>query len=93
MIGVPTNWQQMRYCIVGALHEMGGDNENDREDIYSESLKFTIERLFNMNGTGIFWDDRSPFGKAYERAMDSLREDGTVLVTEFGIRLAFWGEG
>lgn len=91
MIGVPTNWQQMRYCIVAALTIIAGDHEADRDDIYSGAVQFHIEQVFNHCGGYIEWDDRSPFGKAWRRAMDSLHEDGTVVSDDFGYRLAAWG--
>jgi hypothetical protein len=93
-IGVPTNWKAMRYCIVAALDKIGGDNEADRKEIYMAPLQFFISRIFDDDDlySDDYWDDRSAEGKAFYRAMESLREDGIVTHGDWGYRLARWGE-
>lgn len=99
MIDVPTNWQQMRYCIVAALDKLGGDDEFDRHDLYTGIIQFQIEATFGGQGPREAgwrdWTDRSPYGKAFERAMDSLLEDGTIVrldANRIENRLAWWGD-
>lgn len=87
MMGVPTNWQQMRYCIVAALHLMG-----DEGPWWSAEVKGEIEQRFSFDAAYVDWEMTTPFGRAYHRAMESLQADRTVTFDDVdGFRLASWG--
>lgn len=85
-IGVPTNWQQMCYCIVAALHCMGDDGPWWGGEIQSE-----IQRMFATYDTYCDWQITGAHGKAWERAMSDLRKRGIVMFDDTeGHQLAEW---
>ena len=84
-MSVPTKTAAMREQIILALAYFKGDDE-----VYSSALKFQIERQCGEEGmySGA-WDDRSPTGKAFNRAMEQLRDEGIVVSSRVdGIMLA-----
>jgi hypothetical protein len=82
-VSVPTKWKEMREVILDVLQ---GVHPRDGE-VFQSSVQFLIEDKFGDSGSSYDWDDRSPYGKAFNRALENLIEEGDVIRSDEGYML------
>lgn len=78
---VPTKTAPMREAIILTLAKMARKYGTD-EGFLSSQIMFEMEILAGRGGAyeGVDWDMRGPYGKAYERAHQQLRDEGIIVI-------------
>jgi hypothetical protein len=82
-VSIPTKWKEMREVILDVLE---GVHPRDGE-VFSSTVTFLIEQKYGEPNSSYDWDDRSPYGKAFNRALEDLVEEGDVIRSDEGYML------